>query len=339
LTSFTPEPLGEYRVKAPKLDWLLHQLQNIKRQKEKAIIFCEFREMQRLLQHYIHESFGLKPPIINGETATVANSATSRQKQIRKFQGEEGFGVLILSPLAVGFGVNIQAANHVIHYTRTWNPAKEDQATDRAYRIGQQKDVFVYYPTVCAEDFTTFDVRLDELLEKKRGLAGDMLNGTGDVEWGSDLTGMGPDGGGTLDERITIERIEAMEPRYFEALVAAIWCKKGFTCTLTPQSGDHGVDVIARQDDNGILIQVKKASEGRALGWDAVKEVVGGEAFYCQQYPGIAFKKIALTNQFFNDTAKEQAQINEVELLEQAWLEQSLGGHVIMMSELDLILS
>lgn len=144
LTSFTPEPLSQYRAKAPKLDWLLDRLHGIKKQKEKAIIFCEFREMQRLLQHYIHESIGLRPQIINGETATSAGSATSRQKQIRKFQEEKGFGVLILSPLAVGFGVNIQAANHVIHYTRTWNPAKEDQATDRAYRIGQEKDVFVY---------------------------------------------------------------------------------------------------------------------------------------------------------------------------------------------------
>src|SRR5207244_11430884 len=82
-----------------------------------------------------------------------------------------GFGVLILSPVAVGFGLNIQAANHVVHYTRTWNPAREDQATDRAYRIGQERDVYVYYPVVRADDFSTFDVKLDELLSKKRVLA------------------------------------------------------------------------------------------------------------------------------------------------------------------------
>jgi SNF2 family DNA or RNA helicase len=81
----------------------------------------------------------------------------------------------------VGFGVNVQAANHVIHFTRTWNPAKEDQATDRAYRIGQTLPVHVYYPTVTAPDFSTFEATLDLLLSKKRALAGDILNGSGEV--------------------------------------------------------------------------------------------------------------------------------------------------------------
>ena len=86
--------------------------------------------------------------------------------------------MIILSTTAVGFGVNIQKANHVIHYTRSWNPAKEDQATDRAYRIGQDKEVFVYYPSIAAndgEELKTFEVKLDELLSSKRALADDML--------------------------------------------------------------------------------------------------------------------------------------------------------------------
>src|SRR5207247_9917155 len=98
--------------------------------------------------------------IINGDTSAPASHTASRQKRLTAFQARPGFGVVILSPLAVGFGVNIQAANHVVHYTRTWNPAKEDQATDRAYRIGQQKDVHVYYPVVVASDFATLDVHL-----------------------------------------------------------------------------------------------------------------------------------------------------------------------------------
>src|SRR5690606_11627994 len=107
---------------------------------------------------------------INGDTEAAASAANSRQKRIKRFQEAPGFGVLILSPVAVGFGVNIQAANHVVHFSRTWNPAKEDQATDRAYRIGQSKPVYVYYPVLRAGDFTTFDVKLDLLLEKKRSL-------------------------------------------------------------------------------------------------------------------------------------------------------------------------
>lgn len=76
---------------------------------------------------------------------------------------------------------DIQATNHVVHFARTWNTAKEDQATDRAYRIGQEKDVYLYYPVVVARDFVTFDVKLDALLNWKCGLSTDMLNGTGEA--------------------------------------------------------------------------------------------------------------------------------------------------------------
>lgn len=81
----------------------------------------------------------------------------------------------MLSTTAVGFGVNIQAANHVIHFTRPWNPAKEDQATDRAYRIGQEKEVFVYYPTVLGDGFESFEERVAKRLATKRKLSNDML--------------------------------------------------------------------------------------------------------------------------------------------------------------------
>jgi hypothetical protein len=178
---FVTEPARDYRTKAPKLDWLIAQLTIIKSRGEKAIVFCELRDIQRLLQHYIEDAFGIRPDIINGDTSASASHVASRQRRLKVFQERPGFGIVILSPLAVGFGVNIQAANHVVHYTRTWNPAKEDQATDRAYRIGQTKDVHVYYPVVCAHDFATFDVRLDELLTLKRELAEDMLNGAADV--------------------------------------------------------------------------------------------------------------------------------------------------------------
>jgi SNF2 family DNA or RNA helicase len=114
-------------------------------------------------------------------TSADSTNANNRQRRIKKFQEMPGFGVIVLSPLAVGFGVNIQAANHVVHFTRTWNPAKEDQATDRAYRIGQNKDVYVYYPVVVANDFLTFDAKLDNLLNWKRELSTDMLNGTSDL--------------------------------------------------------------------------------------------------------------------------------------------------------------
>lgn len=342
LTAFKPEPLNEYRSKAPKLDWLLTQLQAINIKQEKVIVFCEFRNIQRLLQYYIEQAFNVLPDIINGDTSAAASNSASRQKRITAFQEKQGFGVIILSPVAVGFGVNMQAANHVIHYTRTWNPAKEDQATDRAYRIGQKKNVYVYYPVVTTDDFSTFDVKLDQLLTQKRELASDMLNGSGDLSpCDFEIADVVPGGDASeIEERINIEYALRMEWRHFEGLAAALWSKQGYElCYCTPSTNDLGVDVVAISGDQGVLIQTKTSnSEGAKLGWDAVKEVVGGEAYYRRRHPQVEFKKVGLTNQYFNAKAQEQASLNKVTLLDQTNLEELLITHPVTMWELEQIL-
>jgi hypothetical protein len=341
LNVFKPEPLAEYRMHAPKLDWLLTELKGIEQKGEKVIVFCEFRNIQRLLQHYIDQAFGLRPDIINGDTAASASHAHSRQKRIRAFQEKAGFGVIILSPVAVGFGVNIQAANHVVHYTRPWNPAKEDQATDRAYRIGQTKDVYVYYPVVCA-DFTTFDVKLDRLLEEKRVLAKDMLNGSGDLrpsEFG--LDDVAPPSSALESEPVTLDTALAMNWEYFEALTTVLYAKRGFEAYLTPPSKDNGVDVVAlpRNESKGKLIQVKSSgTEGALLNWDAVKEVLGGNAFYSKQFPQIAFDLVCMTNQYFDKQAHMNAGLNNIELVEQPVLAEMLKGTPVTLLEVEQVL-
>lgn len=173
--------LADFSKRSPKMRWLMQALDAIRARGEKVIVFTEFREIQRALQRYIGERFGLTVTVINGDTTVQAGSDKSRQARIDAFQAAPGFGVIILSTTAVGFGVNVQAANHVIHFTRPWNPAKEDQATDRAYRIGQTRPVTVYCPTVTATNFVTFEAKLDTLLTAKRELARDMLNGAEDI--------------------------------------------------------------------------------------------------------------------------------------------------------------
>lgn len=326
MSGFRAEPLGHYRTKAPKLDWLLGVLKEIRSRGEKALVFCEFKDIQRLLRHYIQEELGFAAEIVNGDTAASSKSDQSRQKRIQAFQSRPGFGVIILSPLAVGFGVNIQAANHVIHYTRTWNPAKEDQATDRAYRIGQEKDVHVYCPVVTAADFTTFDQKLDRLLELKRKLAEDMLNGSGDVGPSEfDIGGVAPpDAPGMQPHVLSFEDVLRMSARYFEAYVAVLWARQGYPrVTLTPQSGDGGVDVVAIRGREGCLIQCKTShSSTRQLGWDAIKDVVTGEAGYRAQYPGIEFKKVCVATQAFNAGARAAAEANCVQLVDVTALEE-----------------
>src|SRR5699024_6073537 len=99
-----------------------------------------------------------------------------RSQIIDQFNTEPGFGVMILSPKAAGTGLTITGANHVIHYTRWWNPAVENQATDRVYRIGQEKDVHVYYPIVEAEGTRkTVEEIIDEVLTAKKSLAENVI--------------------------------------------------------------------------------------------------------------------------------------------------------------------
>lgn len=155
---------SELMREAPKLAWTIAQLKAIRKQKEKAIIFTRYIGMQAMLRQAIFEEFHINAQIINGSVKG------SRVQMIREFSQTPGFDVMILSPRAAGVGLNIVAANHVIHYSREWNPAVENQATDRAYRIGQTNPVYVYYPIMEGEQFETVEERLDVLLRDKREL-------------------------------------------------------------------------------------------------------------------------------------------------------------------------
>jgi HJR/Mrr/RecB family endonuclease len=339
---FVAEDPVLYRQKAPKMDWLIRTLHDIRRRQEKVLIFAEHRDVQRLLQHYIKLEFGTKPEIVNGDTSVSAAAATNRQKVIKAFSEAAGFGVIILSPLAVGFGVNIQAANHVIHYLRHWNPAKEDQATDRAYRIGQLKDVYVYCPLIVSADLKTFDVKLDRYLENKRRLAGDILQiaqvpGVDDFE----LDEIVPDSDqAPRSEPVTMETIDRYTPDMFEAAIAMLWQKQGYRCQLTQRTSDAGIDVIGLGPDSDVLIQCKTSSNSdRRLGWDAIKEVRGGNDIYQEQHPTARFRWLCVTNRMFNTVARDRARASNVELVERVALAKLLNEHPINTREVNAILA
>lgn len=176
---------NELIANAARLIVTMSFLDQIKAREEKVIIFAERKETQSMLQHIIRTKYGFSPKIINGDTPASAlqnNGKQTRQGAIDEFQSRDGFGVIIMSPVAAGMGLNVTAANHVIHFSRHWNPAKENQATDRAYRIGQEKDVYVYYPIATSQSFKSFDLTLDELLTRKSNLATSTIFPTERVE-------------------------------------------------------------------------------------------------------------------------------------------------------------
>lgn len=156
-------------TQSPKLQKTLELLESVKQKNEKAIIFTRYHKMQAILRKVIFDVFGIDSKIING------GNTRNRMATIEAFQAKEGFNVLILSPKAAGVGLNITGANHVIHYTREWNPAVENQATDRVYRRGQKKDVFVYFPIVCHDGFITVEEKLDVLMHRKQDLMEDII--------------------------------------------------------------------------------------------------------------------------------------------------------------------
>jgi SNF2 family DNA or RNA helicase len=130
---------------------------------ERAILFTQYREMGDLLAAAFSRHFGMSFPFLHG-TVSVAE----RDEMIRRFQEDENAPPLLLISLrAGGVGINLTRATHVVHYDRWWNPAVEDQATDRAYRIGQHRNVQVY-KLVCQG---TYEERIAAMLEEKRGLA------------------------------------------------------------------------------------------------------------------------------------------------------------------------
>ncbi|MBI9062106.1 MAG: DEAD/DEAH box helicase [Marinilabiliaceae bacterium] len=152
-----------------KLESTIRIIDRVRSLNEKVIVFSDRRKMQLLLQKVVSAKYEIPVSIINGESPTIGKD--SRQQTIDKYQAVSGFNVIIMSPISAGYGLNVKQANHVIHYTRHWNPAKEAQATDRVYRIGQEKDVHIYYPMSVMKGMESFDVKLARLLAIKTALS------------------------------------------------------------------------------------------------------------------------------------------------------------------------
>jgi SNF2 family DNA or RNA helicase len=161
--------------KSARLSTTLDLLREIRSRGEKALVFIENLALQDVVAEGVAALFDLprKPAVINGSTP-----GEKRLAIVDAFERlGPGFGLLVLSPRAAGLGLNIISANHIIHMSRWWNPAVEDQCNDRVYRIGQRKPVTIHLPIATHPDFPgqSFDEQLDRMLERKRQLSRHML--------------------------------------------------------------------------------------------------------------------------------------------------------------------
>ena len=288
--------INEIEHDSNKFKWLRKILTEIKNLDEKVIIFTPSKWIQKVIKKFIYEIFdGHEAMIVNGET-----SGNLRLNDIQSITKRSGFGVLILSPEVAGYGLTITEVNHVIHFSRSWNPAKENQATDRAYRIGQKKDVTVYIPIVTwdtkeeilnsynsNEDYYTDnkdivegspEENLDCLIRRKGRLLKNFFSVAANIT-DKDIFDNIPHHE-SRNNLTFCALLDILDPSQFEAYCALFFEKQGYKTILTPQNGDYGIDVVVLNYDGNkpLLIQVNKTKN--ILKPHKVNEVIKGKKTY-----------------------------------------------------------
>jgi len=158
---------GKLEDRSGKLARLTEMLEEVISLDERALVFTQFVEMGKLAQAHLQEVFGKEVLFLHG-----AVPSKKRDEMIQRFQNDpDGPNIFILSLKAGGTGLNLMRANHVFHYDRWWNPAVEDQATDRVYRIGQTKNVLIH-KFLCTG---TLEERIDQMIESKKDIASNIV--------------------------------------------------------------------------------------------------------------------------------------------------------------------
>ena len=253
-----PQSVENFIGMSARLVGLFEILDQIKQMNERALVFVDLRRAQSVVAELIKYKYSLEflPHVINGETLSA-----QRDSIRRGFQKRRGFEVLILAPRAAGFGLTLHSANHVVHLNRWWNPAVEDQCTDRVYRLGQEREVMVWLPIAEHSDFKSYDVLLNERLERKRAASRDVIvpvrfDAREIARLHSEIFG-----GDALDEELA-----SMDWHRFEDWTCDQIKSPDIVVNKTPQVSDGGADLIVRlssDQERGGFVQVKHRTRGK----------------------------------------------------------------------------
>ena len=169
-TGFKPTESG-------KFERLKEICETIHEKRERVLVFTQFKEMTKPIATYLESIFGRSGFVLHGGT-----TVKKRGEMVEAFSGDDYIPFMVLSLKAGGVGLNLTNANHVIHFDRWWNPAIENQATDRAFRIGQQKNVLVHKFVTKG----TIEEKIDQMLVEKQRLSGDIIAASGE-NWITEL--------------------------------------------------------------------------------------------------------------------------------------------------------
>ena len=292
----------------PKLQCTFEIIEKIYNHSEaegrKVIIFANVIQVQNSLAWLIKEwaksekSENIEVEVYNGNV-----SATERISILQRFKDNKGFQALVISPRAGGVGLNIQFANHAIHYTREWNPALEKQATDRVYRIGQKRTVHVYYPTTIAmpDDPECAEEKLANVLTRKRDIMDDFTMSYEDVS----IKELHIEDEAEVDNRnihVGVNDLDGLDDKNFEGFVACMFCKLGYKAEVIGGSGDRGADVVCLGKNKNYLVQVKHTQSQKKITSKCIDEIRGAKSFYESKH-GTEFSLCVATNSFFQEKA------------------------------------
>ncbi len=312
----------EYIRSSGRLVATFEILDKIAATNNKALLFTESRQMQGILAEILQRRYHMKTPplIINGQV-----SGARRKERVDIFQNRPGYDVMLLSPRAGGVGLTLTAANHVIHLSRWWNPAVEDQCTDRIFRIGQDKAVYVYYPMAVHPQFTdhSFDLCLHRLLMKKRVLSRTVLAPPAPTDEDTENLFKETVDSEEQGDEDQLKAIDVMEPEAFEMWILKQLAGKGYTVQRTPRSWDCGADGLAFAPEGSekpdLILQCKHTQSNRACGAEAVKEVLSAVDSYARN--GRIFQPVVVTNSpKFSDDASTLAGEKGVQLISRSQL-------------------
>ena len=311
--------------RSARLKAALEILDEVHAKGEKALVFIESRAMQPYLASLLQRRYRMshRPMTINGSTLPA-----HRTKVVDSFQSGSGFDVLLLGPKSAGTGLTLTAANHAIHLSRWWNPAVEDQCSDRIYRMGQEKPITIYYLLAIHPEYgvKSFDEKLHELLMEKRRMSRQLLQPV--VLTPGDIRNLMGDAffrrsDGVVascvvaDEYLT--QFDEMDWHSFEEWVLTRLKDRGYQASRTPKTGDGGADGVFVKfggDDRPGLVQCKHTTiPGLVQDDKAVLDLVRARDRYGLKNPRL----VAITNAAqFSRLAQSTAGIEGVELIARA---------------------
>lgn len=318
--------------KSGKIESLLSVLDNIQKRDEKCIIFVVNKTLQSFLSQILAKQYSLPPvAIINGDTKVVnkRDQSLTRLGMINEFESKIGFNILIMSPIAAGVGLTVVGANNVIHLERHWNPAKEAQATDRVYRIGQKRDVNVYLPLIHHPKLDSYDVSLHRLLANKSLLKDAVVTSEQVLPLPAGLKAIKL----LPSSRLCFKDLRSLQWEEFEALCAELLVREYVpeNCWLTQEGSDFGADIVLTTPQGVTLVQCKHTRKPAYQGHKALIEVYSAKVKYENQLGKNVDSLIFVTNavKLGNKThsiAKEYA----VDILYGKALSEYLGRHEVL---------